>query len=115
MNTKPIRLTLEEVNAILQCADTLRQPSVRQETREQWERIYQRLITEWNKPVKRQAKKPEAVAGIKLLTVDDVSAVLGIHRTTIRMYLRAGLIKGRKIGWRYYVTEDSLKEFIERS
>ena len=49
---------------------------------------------------------------IELLRVDDLVKTLGIHRETVRRYIRAGKLKARKIGRRYYVSKDSLKEFV---
>jgi excisionase family DNA binding protein len=38
----------------------------------------------------------------KLLTVDEAAEFLGVHTGTLRLWLREGVIKGRKYGrvWR---------------
>jgi len=49
---------------------------------------------------------------IEALRVEDIAKALKCHPLTIRRYIRAGKLKAQKIGRRYYVSKDSLKEFI---
>lgn len=44
--------------------------------------------------------------------VPEVSERLGLCVTTVRKYLREGRIKAQKVGRKYYVTEETLKEFL---
>jgi len=52
------------------------------------------------------------VGEIKLLTLDEVSEILGIGTVSIRKWIREGKLKAKKIGPRYYVQEEHLKEFL---
>ena len=49
---------------------------------------------------------------IELLRVEDLAKTVGVHMETIKRYIRAGKLKARKIGKRYYVSKESLKEFV---
>jgi excisionase family DNA binding protein len=52
--------------------------------------------------------------GEDLLTVDETSKRLKIHKVTLRKMLRDGVIRGMKLGVREWrVPESSLREFIE--
>jgi predicted site-specific integrase-resolvase len=42
----------------------------------------------------------------------ELSVKLGIGLTTVRAYLKTGRIKGQKVAGKWYVSEDSLKEFF---
>lgn len=44
--------------------------------------------------------------------VPEVSERLGLGVDTVRKYLRQGRIKCQKVGRKYYVTEETLKEFL---
>ena len=50
---------------------------------------------------------------LELFTVEELSEKLGIQERTIREYLKSGKLKGRKMARRWYVSEDSLREFFE--
>lgn len=43
----------------------------------------------------------------------ETAEKLGVTVNTIRRYLREGRIRCQKIGHKYYVTEDTLKEFLD--
>ena len=49
---------------------------------------------------------------IELMPLDVLAQKLGIHIVTIRRYVRQGKLKARKIGRSYYVSRDSLKDFV---
>ena len=49
----------------------------------------------------------------KLLTPEEVSDRLRVSRWTVMDYLRAGRIKGRKVGRLWRITERDLQAFIE--
>ena len=53
------------------------------------------------------------VINTKLYSVEDLVKILSLSDRTVRAYLRAGKIRGRKIGLRWRVTEDNLKKFLE--
>jgi excisionase family DNA binding protein len=52
------------------------------------------------------------IGDIKLYSVKDLNRDLGINERTIRRWLREGVIKGRKIGKEWYITEDNLRRYL---
>lgn len=54
---------------------------------------------------------PKQIGQTKLYTVDEVSRMLELTAVTVRVYIRAGKIKARKIGTRYHVTEKDLEKY----
>lgn len=46
------------------------------------------------------------------LTVKQVSAVLSVHPETVKRLLRAGKLKGFKVGKDWRVSEDALRELV---
>jgi len=58
------------------------------------------------------------IGNIKLYTLSELHKKLEdldlkVTPLTLRKYIRTGKLKGVKMGTRYVVTEDSLKEFFE--
>ena len=53
------------------------------------------------------------IGDLKLYSVDDLHEMLGISKMTIRAYLRDGKLNGRKMGVKWFVTEDSLRRYFE--
>jgi excisionase family DNA binding protein len=53
------------------------------------------------------------IGELELYTVEELSSSLGIQERTIREYLKAGKIRGRKLAKRWYVTEEALREYFE--
>jgi excisionase family DNA binding protein len=53
------------------------------------------------------------IGDLKLYSVDDLHEMLGISKMTIRAYLRDGKLQGRKMGVKWFVTEDSLRKYFE--
>lgn len=51
-------------------------------------------------------------ADIKLYTPAEAAEIVGLSGTTIRKYIQAGKIAGRKHGNTYYIEEDDLKAFL---
>lgn len=49
-----------------------------------------------------------------ILTVQEVADYLGIGVSTVRDYLRDGLLKGAKIGKGWKISKDSLKAFVKK-
>ena len=47
-----------------------------------------------------------------LYTVNEISKMLDVQPSTIRMYLRTGKIPGKKFARRWYVTEENLKAYF---
>lgn len=56
---------------------------------------------------------PKEIGSLTLYSVDDLHEQLGLSKMTIRAYLREGKIRGRKLGVKWYVTEDALREYFE--
>lgn len=52
------------------------------------------------------------IDGMKLYEVEDLVRMLGLSRVTVQTYLRAGRIRGVKIGKRWHVSEKNLKDFL---
>lgn len=55
---------------------------------------------------------PKAVLGVKLYNTTEVAELLGVTKETARKYISDGRIKAKKIGTRYYVSEEKLKAFL---
>lgn len=55
---------------------------------------------------------PNELGGIKLFMVQDLSRLLSLTPQTVRKYLKDGKIKAKKVGIRYMVTEENLKNFL---
>lgn len=55
---------------------------------------------------------PKQVGNLTLYSVDDLHQQLGLSKMTIRAYLRDGKIRGRKLGVKWYVTEEALREYF---
>jgi excisionase family DNA binding protein len=57
---------------------------------------------------------PKSIGELALYTVEELAEILDVQERTIRTYLRDGLIQGRKLARRWYVTEDALKDYFEQ-
>jgi len=55
---------------------------------------------------------PKKVGNLTLYSVDDLHEQLGLSKMTIRAYLRDGKIRARKLGVKWYVTEEALREYF---
>lgn len=55
---------------------------------------------------------PKQVGNLTLYSVDDLHEQLGLSKMTIRAYLRDGKIRARKLGVKWYVTEEALREYF---
>ncbi len=56
---------------------------------------------------------PRKIGDLKLYSVDDLHKMLGISKMTIRAYLREGKLQGRKMGVKWFVTEESLRRYFD--
>ena len=54
------------------------------------------------------------MADIKAYTTDEALEVLKVTRRTLYRYIKAGQIKAIRMGREYRITEDALKDFLER-
>lgn len=55
---------------------------------------------------------PISIGDLNVYTVEEVSELLGYRDLTIRRLIREGQIKGRKLGNRWYVTEEALQDYF---
>lgn len=58
---------------------------------------------------------PKQIGNLTLYSVDDLHRQLDLSKMTIRSYLREGRIRGRKLGVKWYVTEDALRSYFGES
>jgi len=52
------------------------------------------------------------VGDMKLYDVEELAEMLNVGTPTIRRYLREGKLRGKKMAKRWYVSEDSIKEYF---
>lgn len=45
-------------------------------------------------------------------TVKEASELLHLNEQTLRRYIKTGKIRAQKVGVPYYVTEDTIREFL---
>ena len=58
---------------------------------------------------------PIEVGNLKLFTIKELESLLDVSQNTVRSYLRTGKLKGRKLGVKWFVTEESLTEYFALS
>jgi excisionase family DNA binding protein len=51
---------------------------------------------------------------LKVYTTEEALEVLKVTQRTLYRYIKAGQIKAVKLGREYRITEDALKDFLER-
>ena len=51
---------------------------------------------------------------IKVYTIEEVAELLHTTRRTLYTYLKAGKLKAVKMGRKWIITEENLKEFISK-
>lgn len=57
---------------------------------------------------------PIQVGDLKLYEVKELSELLNIQERTIRKLLREGTLKAKKLARKWYVSEESLKEYFSQ-
>lgn len=55
---------------------------------------------------------PIKIAGITAYTVPEICKQLGVSSLTLRKYLNEKRLVGQKIGRRWMVTEENLRDFL---
>ena len=50
---------------------------------------------------------------MKVYDLDDLVKLLKMNIQTLRIYIKEGKLKASKVGRKYIITEESLKEFLE--
>ncbi len=53
------------------------------------------------------------IGDLKLYDVEALSELLGINQRTIRKLLLDGVLKGRKLARKWYVSEENLRSYFE--
>lgn len=57
---------------------------------------------------------PVKMGDLTLFDVREISEQFSINPVTVRRYLRMGKFKGRKVGRRWFVTEEALREYFKQ-
>lgn len=55
---------------------------------------------------------PIQLGDLKLYSLNDLSHSLGVTTVTLRNYISCNKLKARKLGGKWYVSEDSIKEYF---
>jgi hypothetical protein len=56
---------------------------------------------------------PVRMLGEKYYLVEDLVDILPLGKKSIQLYIRQGVIPGRRIGKFYYISQASLKNFLK--
>jgi excisionase family DNA binding protein len=51
---------------------------------------------------------------IKIYDVEELSEMLNIQERTVRNLFKDGVLKGKKLGRKWYITAEALKEYFEQ-
>ena len=54
------------------------------------------------------------VDGMKAYTVKETAEILHLTVWSVRKYIRDGKLKARKLGTKYYILSDEIKELVRR-
>lgn len=52
------------------------------------------------------------IGDIKFYDVQEIARIFDMTPQSIRKFIREGRIKGRKVGTRWYVTEEAIREYL---
>ena len=55
------------------------------------------------------------IGTLELYDVEELARLLNVQEKTIRAYLREGRLKGRKMARKWYITEESLREYFSQA
>lgn len=55
---------------------------------------------------------PIIIGDIKLFSLNDLAETLGVTTVTLRSYIAKGKLKARKMGGKFFVSEDALREYF---
>ena len=56
---------------------------------------------------------PKKIGSITLYDLEEISKLFDVNLLTVQGYLRKGALKGQKMGKKWYVTEESLRDYFE--
>ena len=57
---------------------------------------------------------PIQIGDIKIYSLKEIAEPLRVTPVTLRKYIGWGSLKGQKVGQKWYVTEESLREFFNK-
>jgi len=55
---------------------------------------------------------PVKLGDLTLFDVTELSKKFAVNPVTVRGYMRSGRLKGRKIGRKWYLTEEALRDYF---
>ena len=58
---------------------------------------------------------PIQIGQLRLYDLEELSEKLQINIRSLRRWIREGKIKAKKVGVKYYITEQSLNEYFEKA
>ena len=58
---------------------------------------------------------PIQIGQLRLYDLEELSEKLHINIRSLRKWIREGKIKAKKVGVKYYITEQSLNEYFEKA
>ncbi|NLI08453.1 MAG: helix-turn-helix domain-containing protein [Thermotogaceae bacterium] len=58
---------------------------------------------------------PIQIGQLRLYDLEELSEKLQINIRSLRKWIREGKIKAKKVGVKYYITEQSLSEYFEKA
>lgn len=53
------------------------------------------------------------IDGMKVYTLVEVAKLIGVHKATVRAYIKKGKLKAKKVGGKWMITTDALKELYK--
>lgn len=62
---------------------------------------------------KQRKKAGETMEDVKVYTVNELAAILKVHRETALRYCEKGKIRARKVAGRWLVTDENLRRFLD--
>jgi excisionase family DNA binding protein len=95
-------------------ADALTDPIEKERAKEDFIKAPKKKPRRKRKPTgpKLVKTKPVTIEDTQIFNLEDLSVVLGIGVRTLREYIKSGKLKSKKIGRSYFVTGESLNEFV---
>lgn len=57
---------------------------------------------------------PKKIGDLTLYTVLELSKSLDVTEVTLRRYINEGKLKAKKIGGAYHVSEEAIKDFVDK-
>ena len=64
---------------------------------------------------KEEIEMPIRIGELKLYDLEELSDKLQVNVRSLRRWIREGKIKAKKLGVKYYITEQNLTEYFEKS